>query len=414
MSSLSQVDPEIFATIAQEGQQQREIINLIASENYASRAILEAQGSLLTNKYAEGYPHQRYYGGCNNVDIVENIAIARAKELFHAEHANVQPHSGAQANMAAYYALLEYGDTVMGMSLAHGGHLTHGDKASFSGKTYNFIPYGLNRETERIDYAELERLAKLHHPKLIVAGASAYPRFIDFERLRHIADGVGARLMVDMAHIAGMVAVGLHPTPMPYADVVTSTTHKTLRGPRSGFILCRRELAPAIDNAVFPRMQGGPLMHIIAAKAVAFYEAMQPGFFDYQRAVLDNALALATELQRQGLRLVTGGTDNHMVLVDLTQTGVTGRQAEEALQTTGIVVNRNTIPFDARPPKITSGIRLGTPALTTRGFGVEEMKRIAALIVQVISNIGNQEVQNQVKQEVKQMCSRFPLPGVTD
>ena len=414
MSFLSQVDPEISATIAREGQQQREIINLIASENYASRAILEAQGSLLTNKYAEGYPQQRYYGGCNNVDIVENIAIKRAEELFCAEHANVQPHSGAQANMAAYYALLEYGDTVMGMSLAHGGHLTHGDKVSFSGKSYNFIPYGLNRETERIDYLELEGLVKRHRPKLIVAGASAYPRLIDFECLRHIADLVGAKLLVDMAHIAGLVAVGLHPTPVPYAEVVTSTTHKTLRGPRSGFILSRRELAAAIDAAVFPRMQGGPLMHVIAAKAVAFHEAMQPGFFEYQQAVLDNALVLASELQRLGWRLVSGGTDNHMLLVDLTQTGITGRQAEEALQVTGIVVNRNNIPFDSRPPRITSGIRLGTPAVTTRGFGKEEMKRIAALMVTVINNIGDESVQNQVRQEVKQMCSRFPLPGVTD
>lgn len=414
MSYLRHVDPEISDTIEREGQQQRELINLIASENYASRAVLEAQGSLLTNKYAEGYPQQRYYGGCNNVDVVENIAIQRAKELFCAEHANMQPHSGAQANMAVYYALLEYGDTVMGMSLAHGGHLTHGDKASFSGRSYNFIPYGLNRETERIDYVELERLAKQHRPKLIVAGASAYPRIIDFERLRRIVDSVGARLMVDMAHIAGMVAVGLHPTPVPYADVVTSTTHKTLRGPRSGFILCRRELASAIDAAVFPRMQGGPLMHIIAAKAVAFHEAVQPGFFDYQQAVLDNALVLASELQRLGWRLVSGGTDTHMILVDLTQTGVTGRQAEEELQKTGIVVNRNAIPFDSRPPRVTSGIRIGTPAVTTRGFGQEEMKRIAALMVTVISNIGNEEVPNRVREEVKQICSRFPLPGVTD
>jgi len=316
--------------------------------------------------------------------------------------------------MAAYYALLNYGDTVMGMTLAHGGHLTHGDRASFSGKSYNFIPYGINRETERIDYQELERLAREHQPKLIIAGASAYPRIIDFERFRYVADLVGAKLVVDMAHIAGMVAVGLHPTPVPYADVITSTTHKTLRGPRSGFILCRQELASAIDEAVFPMMQGGPLMHIVAAKAVAFYEALQPGFTDYQRAVLDNALVLGSELQRLGLRLVSGGTDNHMVLVDLTSTGVTGRQVEEALQAAGIVVNRNTIPFDPHPPRITSGIRLGTPAVTTRGFGKDEMKHITALIARVIGNVSSQDVQNQVRQEVKQLSSRFPVPGFGD
>ncbi len=323
MSFLNQTDPEISRALYTEGKRQRETINLIASENYASRAVLEAEGSFLTNKYAEGYPRQRYYGGCENVDVVENLAIQRAKELFHAEHANVQPHSGAQANMAAYYALLNYGDTVMGMSLAHGGHLTHGDKVSFSGKAYNFIPYGVNRETERIDYQELERLVLKHKPKLIVAGASSYPRIIDFERLRHIADLVGARLMVDTAHIAGMIAVGLHPTPVPYAEVITSTTHKTLRGPRGGFILCRRQLASSIDAAVFPTMQGGPLMHVIAAKAVAFYEAMQPSFAAYQQAILDNALLLASELQRLGLRLVSGGTDTHLILVNLSVSRLT-------------------------------------------------------------------------------------------
>ena len=397
-----------------EGKRQRETINLIASENYASRAVLEAQGSFLTNKYAEGYPKQRYYGGCENMDIVEGLAIQRAKELFHAEHANVQPHSGAQANMAAYYALLNYGDTVMGMSLSHGGHLTHGSKVSFSGKSYNFIPYGVNKETERIDYQQVEELALKHKPRLIVAGASSYPRIIDFERFRHIADLVGARLMVDMAHIAGMVAVGLHPTPVPYADVVTSTSHKTLRGPRSGFILCRSELASAIDAAVFPQMQGGPLMHVIAAKAVAFYEAMQPDFVDYQQATLDNALVLATELQQLGLRLISGGTDNHLLLVDLTETGVSGKEAEEALGRTGIVVNRNAIPFDPHPPLVTSGIRLGTPAVTTRGFGSKEMKLIASLVVKVITNIGNLDIQNQVSQEVSQLCHRFPVPGIDD
>jgi glycine hydroxymethyltransferase len=414
MSYLNHTDPEISHALYMEEKRQKETINLIASENYTSRAVLEVQGSFLTNKYAEGYPRQRYYGGCENMDIVEGLAIQRAKELFHAEHANVQPHSGAQANMAAYYALLNYGDTVMGMSLAHGGHLTHGSKVSFSGKSYNFIPYGVNKETERIDYQQVEKLALKHKPRLIVAGASSYPRIIDFERFRHIADLVGARLMVDMAHIAGMVAVGLHPTPVPYADVVTSTTHKTLRGPRSGFILCRSKLASVIDAAVFPQMQGGPLMHVIAAKAVAFYEAMQPNFLDYQQAILDNALVLATELQQLGLRLISGGTDNHLVLVDLTETGVSGKEAEEALVRTGIVLNRNAIPFDPYPPVITSGIRLGTPAVTTRGFGKEEMKLIASLIIKVITNIGDPNIQTQVSQEVSQLCHRFPVPGIDD
>ncbi len=414
MSFLNQTDPEISNALHLEAKRQKETINLIASENYASKAVLEAQGSFLTSKYAEGYPQRRYYGGCENMDIVENLAIQRAKELFHAEHANVQPHSGAQANMAAYYALLEYGDTVLGMSLPHGGHLTHGDKVSFSGKLYNFIPYGVNKETERIDYQEIESLALKHKPRLIVAGASAYSRIIDFERFRHIADLVGARLMVDMAHIAGMVAVGLHPTPVPYADLVTSTTHKTLRGPRSGFILCRSELASSVDAAVFPRMQGGPLMHVIAAKAVAFYEAMQPGFTEYQQALLDNALVLASELKRLGLRLVSDGTDNHMFLVDLTETKVTGREADETLGRAGIVVNRNSIPFDSRSSLITSGIRLGTPAVTTRGFGSQEMKQIASLIVEAITNIDNQDIQNQVSQDVSQICSRFPVPGIDD
>ena len=414
MSFLSQTDPEISDAINMEAKRQKATINLIASENYTSRAVLEAEGSVMTNKYAEGYPRRRYYGGCENMDVVESLAIQRAKELFHAEHVNVQPHSGSQANMAAYYALLEYNDTVMGMSLTHGGHLTHGEKVSFSGKSYNFIPYGVNKETERLDYQELERLVLEHKPKLIVAGASAYPRIIDFERLRRIADLVEAKLIVDMAHIAGIIAAGLHPSPVPYSDVVTSTTHKTLRGPRSGFILCRPELASAIDAAVFPEMQGGPLMQVITAKAVAFYEAMQPSFVDYQRATLDNALTLAAELQRLGLRLVSGGTDNHLVLVDLTEMGVTGKAVEEALGATGIVVNRNAIPFNSQPPLITSGIRLGTPAVTTRGFGKEEMKRIASLIVKVITNIGDLDIQNQGKHEVSQICLRFPVPGIDD
>jgi len=414
MSHLNQTDPEINYALNMEARRQRETINLIASENYASRAVYEAQGSILISKYAEGYPHKRYYGGCTNADTVEKLAIERAKELFHVKHANVQPHSGAQANMAAYYALLNYGDTVMGMSLAHGGHLTHGDRVSFSGKSYNFIPYGVNQETERIDYQELERLTLEHKPKLIVTGASAYPRIIDFERFRYIADLVGAKLMVDMAHTAGMIAVGLHPTPVPYADVITSTTHKTLRGPRGGFILCRSELASAIDAAVFPQMQGGPFMHIIAAKAVTFYEAMQPAFAEYQRAILDNALVLASELKRLGLHLISGGTDTHLVLISLAEIGISGKKAEEALGRTGIVVNRDGIPFDTRSPLVTSGIRLGTPAATSRGLGTEEMKHIASLVVKVVTNIGDPDIQKQVSQEVSQLCSRFPVPGIDD
>ena len=412
MSSLNQSDPETSRILNLESKRRKETINLIASENYASRAVLEAQGSFLTDKYAEGYPGRRYYGGCDNMDMVESLAIERAKELFQADHANVQPHSGAQANMAAYFALLNYGDTAMGMGLNHGGHLTHGARASFSGRSYNFITYGVNRETERIDYQELEKLAVKHQPRLIVAGASAYPRIIDFERFRYIAGLVGARLVADMAHIAGMVAVGLHPTPVPYADIITSTTHKTLRGPRSGFILCSSELASAVDAAVFPQMQGGPMMHAVAAKAVTFYEAMQPDFVDYQRAILDNAQVLAGELQRLGLRLISGGTDNHLVLVDLTETAVTGKQAEDALGKAGIVVNRDPIPFDKRSRWITSGIRLGTPAITTRGFGKKEMEQVASLIVKVIGNFKDTSVITQVNDEVRQLCSRFPVPGI--
>jgi glycine hydroxymethyltransferase len=372
------------------------------------------QGSVFTDKYAEGYPGKRYYGGCENVDQIESLAVERAKELFHAEHANVQPHAGAQANMAAYFALLNHGDTAMGMHLAHGGHLTHGEKVSFSGKLYNFVRYGLDRETERIDYQEIEQLALKHRPRLIVAGASAYPRIIDFESFRSIADKVDAKLMIDMAHIAGPVAVGLHPSPVPYADVVTSTTHKTLRGPRSGFILCREELASVVDAAVFPRAQGGPMPHAIAAKAVCFHEAMQPEFTDYQRATLTNASVLAAELQRLGLRLISGGTDNHLILVDLTVNGVTGLQAEVALGKAGIVVNRDPIPFDRLSRWVTGGIRLGTPAVTTRGFGSEEMRRIAELIVRVINNIDDAGIAAEIKEEVCQMSIRFPIPGIDD
>lgn len=412
MSSLSQTDPEISQAVDMEVKRQRETINLIASENYTSNAVLEAQGSFLTGKYAEGYPGRRYYGGCASVDVVEDLARDRARELFKAEHANVQPHSGAQANLAAYFALVDHGDTIMGMNLAHGGHLTHGSRANFTGKWYNFISYGVSRDTERIDYQEMEKLALEHKPKLIVTGASAYARIIDFERIRKVADMVGARVMADVAHIAGLIAAGLHPSPVPYADVVTSTTHKTLRGPRGGFILCRKELAAKIDSAVFPGMQGGPLMHVIAGKAVAFREAMQPDFIDYQRAIIENARALADELQKQGLRLVSGGTDNHMVLVTLEGTGVTGLEAEEALGRVGIVINRNAVPFDTHPPRITGGIRLGAPAVTARGFGTDEMKRIGDMIVRVIRNINDDAISCEVAKEAAEICGRFPLPGV--
>jgi len=412
MSYLHKTDPELARILDLEKKRQRETINLIASENYTSKAVLEAHGSFLTDKYAEGYAHHRHYGGCENVDEIETLALERLARLYKADHGNVQPHAGAQANMAAYFALLQYGDTVLGMKLAHGGHMTHGDIITFSGKSFNFIHYGVTSETERIDYDEVEKLALEHKPKLIVAGASAYPRIIDFERFRVIADKAGAKLMVDMAHIAGLVAVGLHPTPVPYSDVVTSTTHKTLRGPRSAFILCRNDLAHEIDQAVFPEMQGGPLVHAIAAKAVCFHEALQPSFYIYQKAVLDNALTLATELQKLGLRLVSGGTDNHLVLVDLVPTGVTGKDAQEALERVGIVVNRNPIPFDPRSTWITGGIRLGTPAATTRGLRQEEMKAIAGWIVEVISHPGDQAVEARVKDAVLHLCGRFPVPSI--
>jgi glycine hydroxymethyltransferase len=414
MALLNDIDPEVAAAIEQDNQRQRFSINLIAAENYTSRAVLEAQSSLLTNKYAEGYPGSRYYGGCQNVDLVEALAIERAKKLFSADHANVQPHSGAQANMAAYFALLEHGDTVLAMSLAHGGHLSHGSAFNFSGKLYKFVTYGVNRETEIIDYDQLEKLTLEHRPKLIVAGASSYPRIIDFARFRQIAAMVDAKLMVDMAHLAGLVAAGVHPSPVSHADVVTSTTHKTLRGPRGGFILCQSQWSSKINDNVFPGMQSGPLMHVIAAKAVAFLEAMQPEFVSYQRAVLQNAKALAGELNNLGLRLVTEGTETHLVLVDLSQTGITGSAAEKALDTAGITVNKNAIPFDPRPPQIASGIRLGTPAVTSRGFGVKEMEQIARLIVKVLSNLGNQKVYDEIQHQTNEMCRRFPVPGLTE
>ncbi len=414
MSFLSRTDPEIYEAIECEARRQKEIVNLIASENYTSRAVLEAQGSFLTYKYAEGYPGHRYYRGCDNMDAIEELAVKRAKELYKAEHANVQPHSGSQANMAAYFALMEYGDTIMAMDLSHGGHLTHGSPITFSGRSYKFVHYHVNRETERIDFPEVEKLARQHKPKVILAGYTAYPRIIDFERFKRIADSVGAKFMVDMAHIAGLVAVGLHPTPIPYADVVTTTTHKTLRGTSGGLILCKIAYAKAIDAAVFPEAQGKPLMHAVAAKAVALHEAMQPGFYDYQKAILDNAQALAGELQKLGLRLVSGGTDNHLILIDLTATGVTGSQAAKALDTAGIVCNKNEIPFDTRPPAVASGIRLGTPAATSRGFGKEEMKHIAGLIVKVVSHADDKKVLEEVRQEVAQVCRRFPVPGIDD
>jgi len=412
MSFLAQRDSEVARAIHLEAERQANSIDLIASENHIGRAVLEAGASVMTDKYAEGYPGRRYYSGCANVDEVERLAIDRVKRLFGAEHANVQPHSGSQANLAVYLALLEHGDTVMGMSRSHGGHLTHGAEVNFSGKWYRAISYGVDRETEMLDYDAIERLAVEHNPKLVVAGASSYSRIIDFERFGRIADKVGAMLLVDTAHIAGIIAAGLHPSPVPYAQVVTSSTQKTLRGPRGGFILSREGLAPAIDAAVFPGMQGGPLMHAIAAKAVCFLEAMQPEFVEYQRAVLANARTLASEFQRHGLRVVAGGTDNHLALVDLSSIGLSGRDAEGALEAVGIMVNRNSIPFDPRPALTTSGIRVGTPAVTTRGFGSAEMKRVAALIVKVLAHAGDAHVERQVRTEVKEICHRFPIPGL--
>ncbi len=411
--SLAERDSRLSEILGLEAERQSSTIDLIASENHVSRAVLEAQGSVLTDKYAEGYPGRRYYSGCDYVDEVENLAIARARKLFKAEHANVQAHSGSQANMAAYSVLLEHGDTVMGMSLSHGGHLTHGSHVNFSGRWYNIVPYGVDRTTEMLNYDEIESLAVEHRPKLIVAGASSYSRIVDFERFRYIADKVGARLMADIAHLSGLIATGLHPSSVPWAHVSTSTTQKTLRGPRGGIILCSGELAPAIDAAVFPGMQGGPAMHTIAAKAVCFLEARQPEFAEYQRAVLENARTLAAELQAHNMRIVSGGTENHIVLVDLSRLGITGKDADEALEVAGISVNRNGIPFDPRPPRITSGIRLGTSAVTTRGFGVEEMKQIASLIVRVLSHPGDRQTLEQVRAEAREMCGQFPVPGLT-
>ncbi len=412
MSLLSQQDPDVFRAIEMEDARQRDCVVLIASENYASMAVLEAQTSVMNNKYAEGYPGRRYYGGCEHVDVVESLAIDRAKELFGAEHANVQPHSGAQANMAVYFALLEPGDTVMGMELSHGGHLTHGANVNFSGKLYNFVPYGVDKDSELIDYDEVERLAKEHQPKLIVAGCSAYAKILDFPRFRAIADEVGAYLMVDMAHIAGLIAGGAHPSPFPHAHVVTSTTQKSLRGPRGGFILSNADLARKIDFAVFPYMQGGPLMHIIAAKAVCFGEALRPEFARYAQQVVANAATMATEVSEAGLRLVSGGTENHLILVDLTPMDITGQQAETALESVGIITNKNAIPFDPRPPRVASGMRLGTPAITSRGFGEEETREVSRLITRVLNNMENEQVMDEVKGKVKEITSGFPVPGL--
>ena len=412
MTLLAQQDPDVALAIKKEDERQRECLVLIASENYASRAVLEAQSGVMNNKYAEGYPGRRYYGGCENVDVVENLAIQRAKELFGAEHANVQAHSGAQANMATYFALIQPGDTVMGMQLDQGGHLTHGANVNFSGNLYNFVTYGLDRDSETIDYDQVERLAKEHRPKIIIAGYSAYPRLIDFPRFRAIADQVDAILMVDMAHISGLIAGGAHPSPVPHAQVITSTTQKTLRGPRGGMILSTAELARKIDYGVFPYSQGGPFMHVIAAKAVCFGEALRPEFARYAEQVVANARVMAQELSESGLRLVSGGTDNHLLLVDLNPLDITGRDAEAALQDVGIIANKNAIPFDTKPPRVTSGLRLGTPAITSRGFQQEETRQVAQLIVQTLADMADERVKKRVAEAVKDLTSKFPVPGL--
>ena len=410
-SSLAEVDPIIAGAIDNEVVRQANGLELIASENFVSEAVLEAAGSVFTNKYAEGYPGKRYYGGCEWTDVVEQTAIDRVKELFGAEHANVQPHSGAQANMAVYLAAIQYGDQILGMNLSHGGHLTHGHPLNFSGFSYKVADYGVSKETEQIDYDELQKIAEEHRPKLLVCGASAYPRIIDFERIGQIARSVGARMFADIAHIAGPIAAGLHPSPVPHADYVTSTTHKTLRGPRGGLILCREEHAKTVNSKVFPGVQGGPLVHIIAAKAVAFGEALREDFKEYQRQVLKNAKALASELQEQGLRLVSGGTDNHLMLVDVWMDGkgITGKDAEKALEAALITVNKNTIPFDQNKPFIGSGLRIGTPAVTTRGMKEPEMREIGRLIAEVIHAPESEDVRNKVKREVADLTARFPL-----
>lgn len=411
LNEIQRTDPEIAKAISDEFERQLYTLEMIASENIASRSVMAAQGSVMTNKYAEGYPSKRYYGGCEYVDIAEKLAIERAMTLFKAEFVNVQPHSGSQANMAVYFALLKPGDTILGMDLAHGGHLTHGSMVSFSGRFFNFVHYGLKKETGVIDYESLVKLAKEHHPKLIIAGASAYPRMIEFDKFAEIAESVGAFLMVDMAHIAGLVAAGVHPSPLPFAHVVTSTTHKTLRGPRGGLILGKADYAKVLNSQIFPGIQGGPLMHVIAAKAVAFQEALQDSFKTYQQHVVTNARVLAESLMNKGIQLVSNGTDNHMMLADLTHIGVTGKDAETVLGRAGITVNKNAIPFDPLSRQVTSGIRIGTPAITTRGMGEQEMAIIAELIVTVLKRPDNEKNIIQTREKVKELCTSFPLYG---
>jgi glycine hydroxymethyltransferase len=406
---LAEADPEIAATIADEERRLAYNLEMIASENFVSEAVLEAMGSVLTNKYAEGYPGKRYYGGCEFVDVAENIARERAKQIFGCEHVNVQPHSGSQANMSVYLSVLDYGDTILGMNLSHGGHLTHGHPLNFSGRSYKIVPYGVKADTEQIDYEELERLAHEHRPKMILCGASAYSRIIDFERIGKIARDVGAYSMADIAHIAGLVAVNLHPSPVPHMDFVTTTTHKTLRGPRAGMVMCRAQFQKEVDRAVFPTVQGGPLMHVVAAKAVCFKEAMEASFKDYQQQVISNAQVLARELSNAGFRIVSGGTDNHLMLVDVFVRGLTGAQAEKALERSAITVNKNAIPFDTQPPMKASGIRIGSPALTTRGMKEEQMAQIAGLISEVLGDPENESLQTSVRQRVKELCERFPI-----
>jgi glycine hydroxymethyltransferase len=406
---LAETDPEIAGAIRDELHRQNSGLELIASENFVSRAVLEAAGSVMTNKYAEGYPGKRYYGGCEFVDVAERAAIARAKALFGADHANVQPHSGAQANMAVYLTLLKPGDTVLGMNLAHGGHLTHGHPLNFSGKLYTIVPYGVRQSDERIDYDELERLADEHHPKMIIVGASAYSRVIDFARIRTVADRIGAPVFTDMAHIAGLVAAGVHPSPVPHSDFVTTTTHKTLRGPRGGLVLCREQYAKDLDRTVFPGVQGGPLMHVVAAKAVCFREASEPAFVAYQKQIVTNAKALANALTVGGFRLVSGGTDNHLMLVDVFSKGITGKVAEAALGRAGITVNKNAIPFDKNPPMVASGIRVGTPAVTTRGMREPEMNLIAELFTRALKTPDDDSALGMIRAEVELLCRKFPL-----
>lgn len=409
MKSLREVDNEIYSLILQEKKRETGKILMIASENYASRAVMEAQGCLFTNKYAEGYPGRRYYGGCEYADEVERLAQERAKKLFNVEHVNVQPHSGTQANMAVYFAVIQPGDTIMGMSLPHGGHLSHGSPVNFTGKLYKTVFYGVNKNTGYIDMDEVRKLAHEYKPKIIITGASAYPRIIDFKAFAEIAKEVGAYLMADIAHIAGLIATGMHPTPVPHSDFITTTTHKTLRGPRGGVVMCKTDYAKAIDKAIFPGIQGGPLVHVIAAKAVAFKEALSEEFKEYQKKVVKNAKTLAEELKKRGFKLVSDGTDNHLMLVDLTNFNITGKEAEEALDKAGITVNKNTIPFDTKPPTVTSGIRIGTPSVTTRGMGEKEMEEIAEIIERVIKNISKDSVIKDMQKKVKELCKKFPI-----